>query len=160
MGQTNLAVKPGIVGVSDQTKAENLGTFDYAHLRVPLPRDLQGSGIFTLKTATTYPESYFLMVRTWIIARRRVQATDGLTAAQRRSNDGYISSTGMFKAAFPWASLSEEEAERRYQKTFRSAGREEAGSVWIAPEEGTPSCANSNSPFLVSRLTTSHIYSP
>ncbi|KAF2273563.1 uncharacterized protein EI97DRAFT_153972 [Westerdykella ornata] len=114
LGQTNLAVKPGIVGVSDQTKAEHLGTFDYAHLRVPLPRDLHGSGIFGLKTATTYPESYFLM---------------------RRSNDGYISSTGMFKAAFPWASLAEEEAERRYQKTFRSAGREEAGSVWIAPEE-------------------------
>lgn len=43
----------------------------------------------------------------------------------------------MFKAAFPWASLSEEEAERKYQKTFPSAGLEEvAGSVWIAPEEG------------------------
>ena len=45
----------------------------------------------------------------------------------------------MFKAAFPWASLAEEEAERRYQKTFPSAGPEEvAGSVWIAPEEGEP----------------------
>jgi hypothetical protein len=43
----------------------------------------------------------------------------------------------MFKAAFPWASLSEEEAERRYQKSFPSAGGDEvAGSVWIAPEEG------------------------
>jgi hypothetical protein len=43
----------------------------------------------------------------------------------------------MFKAAFPWASLAEEEAERKYQKTFPSAGHEEvAGSVWIAPEEG------------------------
>lgn len=43
----------------------------------------------------------------------------------------------MFKAAFPWASLAEEEAERRFQKTFPSAGQEEvAGSVWIAPEEG------------------------
>ncbi len=43
----------------------------------------------------------------------------------------------MFKAAFPWASLPEEEAERKYQKTFPSAGLEEvAGSVWIAPEEG------------------------
>jgi hypothetical protein len=43
----------------------------------------------------------------------------------------------MFKAAFPWASLVEEELERKYQKTFPSAGpKEVAGSVWIAPEEG------------------------
>lgn len=43
----------------------------------------------------------------------------------------------MFKAAFPWASQAEEEMERKYQKTFPSAGAEEmAGSVWIAPEEG------------------------
>ena len=43
----------------------------------------------------------------------------------------------MFKAAFPWATLAEEEAERKYQKTFPSAGPDEvAGSVWIAPEEG------------------------
>lgn len=43
----------------------------------------------------------------------------------------------MFKAAFPWASLQEEELERKYQKTFPSAGAEEvAGSVWVAPEEG------------------------
>ncbi|KAF2473866.1 apses transcription factor-like protein [Lindgomyces ingoldianus] len=115
LGQTNLAVKPGIVGVTNASRAENLGTFDYAHLRVPLPKDLAGSGIFTLKTATSYPESYFLM---------------------RRSSDGYISATGMFKAAFPWASLTEEESERRYQKTFPSAGPDEvAGSVWVAPEE-------------------------
>jgi len=43
----------------------------------------------------------------------------------------------MFKAAFPWASLVEEEAERRHQKTLTTAGPEEvAGSVWVAPEEG------------------------
>lgn len=61
----------------------------------------------------------------------------GLTDGQRRSSDGYISATGMFKAAFPWATLAEEENERRYQKTFPSAGPDEvAGSVWIAPEEG------------------------
>lgn len=40
-----------------------MGTFDYAHLRVPLPKDLNGSGIFSLKATTAYPESYFLMVR-------------------------------------------------------------------------------------------------
>ncbi|KAH9882149.1 hypothetical protein J1614_001321 [Plenodomus biglobosus] len=115
LGQTNLAVKPGIAGVSSATKTESLGTFDYAHLRVPLPKDLTGSGIFTLNRTSVYPESYFLM---------------------RRSSDGYVSATGMFKAAFPWASLREEEAERLYQKTFPSAGPDEvAGSVWIAPEE-------------------------
>ncbi|KAL5117913.1 hypothetical protein ACEQ8H_004232 [Pleosporales sp. CAS-2024a] len=115
LGQTNLAVKPGVAGVTSATKSENMGTFDYAHLRVPLPKDLTGSGIFTLNRTSAFPESYFLM---------------------RRSSDGYISATGMFKAAFPWASLAEEEAERRYQKTFSSAGGDEvAGSVWIAPEE-------------------------
>lgn len=115
LGQTNLAVKAGIAGVTSATKIENTGTFDYAHLRVPLPKDLAGSGIFTLNRTSVYPESYFLM---------------------RRSTDGYISATGMFKAGFPWASLREEEEERKYQKTFPSAGHEEvAGSVWIAPEE-------------------------
>lgn len=115
LGQTNLAVKPGLAGVTNATKSDNMGTFDYAHLRVPLPKDLSGSGIFVLGRTSSYPESYFLM---------------------RRSSDGYISATGMFKAAFPWASLTEEEAERKFQKTFPSAGGDEvAGSVWIAPEE-------------------------
>ncbi|KAF1992705.1 hypothetical protein P154DRAFT_583573 [Amniculicola lignicola CBS 123094] len=115
LGQTHLALKPGVVGISSASKVENAGNFDYAHLRVPLPKDLSGSGIFTLTKTTQYPESYFLM---------------------RRSSDGYISATGMFKAAFPWASLAEEEAERKFQKTFPSAGPEEiAGSVWIAPDE-------------------------
>ena len=63
LGQTNLAVKPGVTGLTGATESKNLGTFDYAHLRVPLPKDLSGSGIFTLKTTTSYPESYFLMVR-------------------------------------------------------------------------------------------------
>ena len=62
LGQTNLSVKPGQIGTSNATKSENLGMFDYAHLRVPLPRDLKGSGIFTLQKSSTYPESYFLMV--------------------------------------------------------------------------------------------------
>ena len=58
---------------------------------------------------------------------------------QRRSSDGYISATGMFKAAFPWASTKEEEAERDYHKTLPTAGDQEvAGSVWLAPEEGKP----------------------
>jgi hypothetical protein len=56
-------VKPGIVGVTNATKSDNMGTFDYAHLRVPLPKDLNGSGIFTLNRTSAFPESYFLMVR-------------------------------------------------------------------------------------------------
>jgi len=43
-------------------KGAEKGTFDYAHLRVPLPKDLSGSEIFALKNTATYPESYFLMV--------------------------------------------------------------------------------------------------
>lgn len=65
MGQTKIQVKPGVVGLTNASKAENLGTFDYAHLRVPLPKDLSGSGVFTLKSTTSYPESYFLMVWRW-----------------------------------------------------------------------------------------------
>jgi hypothetical protein len=30
---------------------------------VPLPKDLTGSGIFTLNRLSAFPESYFLMVR-------------------------------------------------------------------------------------------------
>jgi hypothetical protein len=63
LGQTNLGVKPGVSGLTDATKPENMGTFDYAHLRVPLPKDLTGSGIFTLNKTSAFPESYFLMVR-------------------------------------------------------------------------------------------------
>jgi hypothetical protein len=63
LGQTNLQVKPGIIGVTSATKSDNTGVFDYAHLRVPLPKDLTGSGIFTLNRASAFPESYFLMVR-------------------------------------------------------------------------------------------------
>jgi hypothetical protein len=56
---------------------------------------------------------------------------------QRRSSDGYISATGMFKAAFPWASAEEEQEERKHHKTFVSAGSEEvAGNVWVSPDEG------------------------
>ena len=62
LGQTTLTVKPGQVGTSNATKPENLGTFDYAHLRVPLPKDLKGSEIFAPQQGQPHPESYFLMV--------------------------------------------------------------------------------------------------
>lgn len=63
MGQTKLEVKPGQVGINNATKPENLGLFDYAHLRAPLPKDLKGSEIFAPHAHQPSPEAYFLMVR-------------------------------------------------------------------------------------------------
>lgn len=62
MGQTELKVKPGQVGTSNATKPDNLGVLDYAHLRVPLPNNLNSSGIFSKGANRKYPEAYFLMV--------------------------------------------------------------------------------------------------
>lgn len=63
LGKTNLSVKPAQIGTSNATKPENLGVFEYAHLRAPLPKDLKGSEIFPSHSSQQHPETYFLMVR-------------------------------------------------------------------------------------------------
>ncbi|KAL1954362.1 hypothetical protein VTO42DRAFT_1228 [Malbranchea cinnamomea] len=114
LGKTYLSVKPGQIGTSNATKPENLGLFEYAHLRAPIPKDLRGSEIFSLNPSQQTPNTYFLM---------------------RRSRDGYVSATGMFKIAFPWAKHSEEKAEREYLKTRPETSEDEvAGNIWISPE--------------------------
>lgn len=56
---------------------------------------------------------------------------------QRRSKDGYVSATGMFKIAFPWARLDEERSERDYLKARKETSEDEiAGNIWISPTLG------------------------
>lgn len=86
MGQTNLSVKAERVGHVNATKPDNLGVFEYAHLRAPLPKDLKGSEIFAPNSNQAHPESYFLMVRLHS-DHYRWRVTDG------RYRDGAVTDT-------------------------------------------------------------------
>ncbi|PGH19118.1 hypothetical protein AJ80_04196 [Polytolypa hystricis UAMH7299] len=104
-----MCTTPGHANCAGSQKKDG---FDYVHLRVPLPKiteEAEIGGIWRGKI----PGNYFLM---------------------RRVEDDYISATGMFRAAFPWASKEEESAERLYLSS-----REESddcwmfGNIWVPP---------------------------
>ncbi|KAI5280730.1 hypothetical protein KEM54_003537, partial [Ascosphaera aggregata] len=117
LGRTLLNAKPDQIGKRNATHPDNLGLFEYAHLRAPLPKDLTGSEIFCPppnQPQTPAPETYFLM---------------------RRSKDGCVNATGMFKIAFPWARNEDERRERVHVKSLPGCSRDEtAGNIWVSPE--------------------------
>ena len=95
---------------TDPDRIGAIGSFDYAHLRAPLPRNVK-SDMFPSGSRG----GYYLM---------------------RRSADGMVSASGMFKTAFPWATKEQEEVERRHVQSLPGTCQDElAFSVWIDPEQ-------------------------
>ncbi|KAJ5547155.1 hypothetical protein N7494_004740 [Penicillium frequentans] len=110
LGRVFLSVKPEQVDNCNASKPENLGVFEYAYLESPLPQDLKGSEIHSLAQSSG---RYYLM---------------------RRRKDNFISATGMFRIAFPWAKAREEGNEREYLKSQRyTSPNNVAGNIWISP---------------------------
>lgn len=100
LGRTELKVKPGQVGTSNATKPDNLGVLDYAHLRVPLPKDLGASGIFSRGSNRKFPESYFLMVS------RPPTPADACVTGSRISRDATTDAFALSSSAAPTMALS------------------------------------------------------
>lgn len=72
------------MNTSNATKSENLGPFEYAHLRAPLPDDLKGSEIFQSQSNQPHPETYFLMVSGHTTSHTRTDLTELLAKEQGR----------------------------------------------------------------------------
>ncbi|KAK6495463.1 hypothetical protein TWF481_003480 [Arthrobotrys musiformis] len=114
LGQTKLSTNTKPPSAAGSAPVPQQVLFSYVHLRAPLPQDINPE-IFGGTATGTKPEAYFLM---------------------RRSKDGYVSSTGMFKASFPYATKQEEESERRIVKSrFDISSDETAGNAWISPDD-------------------------
>ncbi|KAJ5673196.1 hypothetical protein N7507_002323 [Penicillium longicatenatum] len=112
LGRTKLSVKPELL--CNASRPENLELFEYAHLRAPLPEDLEGSEIFPFDISRPPRTTCFLM---------------------RRSKDGFVSASTMFTIAFPWAKAEEQKNEREYLKSREYASQEgTAHNIWISPK--------------------------
>ena len=98
---------------------------------------LKGLKSFTLASSKLIPKrtsSWFVKLVTVLYKLSRLTAHKW---KQRRSLDGYVSATGMFRASFPWAKSAEENDERTYLKSVPSTSHDEvAGNVWIPEEYG------------------------